>query len=44
VALTDEEADALERDPLPGYRARQLARKARMRAGRIKAGVRKVRR
>ncbi|HJS69831.1 MAG TPA: aldo/keto reductase [Gaiellaceae bacterium] len=44
VALTDEEADALERDPLLGYRARQLARKARMRAGRIKAGVRKVRR
>ena len=42
VELTDEEAEALERDSLLGYRARRLARKARMRAGRIKAGVRKV--
>jgi aryl-alcohol dehydrogenase-like predicted oxidoreductase len=42
VELTEEEARALEDDPLLGYRARQLARKARVRAGRIKAGVRRA--
>jgi aryl-alcohol dehydrogenase-like predicted oxidoreductase len=42
VELTDDEAEALERDSLLGYRARRLARRARMRAGRIKAGVRRV--
>jgi len=42
VELTDEEARTLEGDPLLGYRARRLARKARARAGRIKAGVRRV--
>ena len=42
VELTDEEAGALERDFLLGYRAQRLARKARVRAGRIKAGVRRV--
>jgi hypothetical protein len=42
VELTDEEARTLEGDPLLGYRARRLARKARARAGRIKAGLRRV--
>ena len=42
VELTEEEARALEDDPLLGYRARLLARKARVRAGRIKAGVRRA--
>ena len=42
VELTDGEARSLEGDPLLGYRARRLARKARVRAGRIKAGVRRV--
>ncbi len=42
VELTDVEAGSLEGDPLLGYRARRLARKARVGAGRIKAGVRRV--
>ena len=42
VELTDDEIEALERDPLLGYRVKRLARKARMGAGRITAGVRKV--
>jgi aryl-alcohol dehydrogenase-like predicted oxidoreductase len=42
VELTGDEARALERDPLLGYRARRLARRARVRAGRLKAGVRRV--
>jgi len=42
VELSDEEVRALEGDPLLGYRARRIARKARVRAGRIKAGVRRV--
>jgi pyridoxine 4-dehydrogenase len=42
IELTDEESRALEGDPLLGYRARRLARKARAGAGRIKAGVRRV--
>jgi aryl-alcohol dehydrogenase-like predicted oxidoreductase len=42
VELTDEQARALESDPQLGYRARRLARKARARAGRIKAGVRRA--
>jgi pyridoxine 4-dehydrogenase len=44
VELTDEEAAALERDSLLGYRAKRLVRKARARAGRLKAAVRRVRR
>ena len=42
VELTDEEAGALERDFLLGYRAKRIAHKARVRAGRLKAGVRRV--
>jgi pyridoxine 4-dehydrogenase len=44
VELSEDEMRVLERDALLGYRARRLARKARMHAGRIKAGVRKARR
>jgi pyridoxine 4-dehydrogenase len=44
VELTEEDARALESDPQLGYRASRLARKARARAGQIKAGVRRVRR
>jgi pyridoxine 4-dehydrogenase len=42
VELSDEEADSLERAFLLGYRARRLVRKARARAGRLKAGVRRI--
>ena len=42
VELTDEEAAALERDFLLGYRAKRIAHEARVRAGRLKAGVRRV--
>jgi aryl-alcohol dehydrogenase-like predicted oxidoreductase len=42
VELSEQEAEALERDFMLGYRANRLARKARIRAGRIKAGVRRV--
>jgi pyridoxine 4-dehydrogenase len=42
VELSDEDSRALEGDPLLGYRARRLARKARVGAGRIKAGVRRT--
>lgn len=42
VALTDDEVDALARETLPGYRARRLVRKARMRAGRVKATIRRA--
>ena len=42
VELTDEEAASLERDSLLGYRAKRLVRKARARAGRLKAGVRRI--
>jgi pyridoxine 4-dehydrogenase len=42
VELAEEEAGALERGFLLGYRAKRIARKARARAGRIKAGVRRV--
>jgi pyridoxine 4-dehydrogenase len=42
VELTDEEAAALERGSLLGYRAKRLVRKARARAGRLKAAVRRV--
>ena len=40
--LTDEEAASLERDSLLGYRSKRLVRKARARAGRLKAGVRRI--
>ena len=43
IELTDEDAEALEREALLGYRARRLARRARIHAGCIKAGVRKAR-
>jgi pyridoxine 4-dehydrogenase len=36
VVLTDGDVDALERDSLLGYRATRLARKARVRAGRLR--------
>lgn len=39
VALTDGQADAIARQNFYAYRARQLARKARMRAGRVKAAI-----
>jgi pyridoxine 4-dehydrogenase len=42
VELTDEEIDALERDSLLAYRARRLALRARVRAGRLKASLRRV--
>jgi aryl-alcohol dehydrogenase-like predicted oxidoreductase len=42
IELSKQEAEALEGDFMLGYRANRLARKARIRAGRIKAGVRRV--
>ena len=40
LELTDEDAAELEREGFPRYRARRLVRRARARAGKVKAGLR----